>query len=272
MKTFLFGIYILSILIASSVSAGEIASCEWDAGTGTSTTAIRGGYFTDGGGEGNCPSDGACWEVYSDDGTVPDDRNYLRLKMSMGGGGSDWLYGGPNLGNPATLYIRLWMRYLDHDHSQPIHPNEMRSCNSYTCNQIYLLRFVQATASGNTSLNIAIPGGNQYTWYNTDLVRDQWYRLEYKISGAGGSSASIEVRIDGVDRTDEFMKAYAHTTSLVDDNGSLSIGSINYFALNVYDTTAYPNGVLLMDVAGLKLADDDWIGGDEETGGTCIIW
>jgi len=235
------------IFYVSPISAATLFDCDWDAGTGCSVANVRGGSFTDGGtGTTDCsatPCD--CFNVAS--GGVGG-RNKLEIKMPTTGGAG--LTGHTSFENPDPIYVRYW--FYVHAWVSTFHPMIIGwEPGPTTGDGVYILRL---TSSGISIFNV-----NLYR-YDGILELDTWYRFEAKISGGGTASGSVEVRIDGVDVSDTF--AIEGGDSLADDAGTMNLNACNYIALQTYDRES--NEGSTVDISGLKVTDDGWIGGDDD--------
>ncbi len=219
-----------------------LVECNWDTGIGTSSTAIRCGYFDISDSRGGM-------EVIANDGTVPGDRNFLRIH---GITNSPMEHEATSFGNPSTLYIRAWVRpwTTSLSHTCSISPD----INQPTTGEDVFYSRTQANA---LSLVAEPYTDDPYRRRNDEYTVGEWYMLEYKITNNPGANDFVEVRIDGIDVTDTYFRA-SGAISLADDNGALDINELNY--INFHTSSTYPEDVI--DYAGLKITTGpDWIGG-----------
>lgn len=216
---------------------------DWATGSTCSATNLKDGVFTTIGDEGSCCSE---FGIGTDG---PGGRNYFKIILPSSDG-SNYIRGHTSLGNPATLYVRMWFRYLA---TMGYGWHNVVLEDSLGGTPLYILR----GAGASPSFSIEHGGG----WYDyiDGITTNQWYRLELKITGGGGSSGAIYVRLDGVDITNRMY--YADTGWLTDDNGGITLPQLNYFSMWSYYHDEGPGE--RQNIAGVKITDGpDWIGGD----------
>lgn len=235
------------LLAAVPIQAATLLEANWDTGTGSESTAVRSGAFTSGGTQG-----AELWTVYASNGPSASYPAYLHVMNPDGDPySSGWLYGHTSFASPTTIYIRFWARF-----DQIVNTMHLVSIDSQTMPgtpENCLLRFYE------TDHLSVIFGGNLYVNTSLTLATGTWYRLEFKITNAGTSSGSVEMRIDGVDYSGLFRRSYGEGNSLTQDAGSLTLTECNYFNITTYDTYGVPGD--FYDIAGLKVTDGpDWIG------------
>lgn len=270
--------FLLLFFSASTVLATTLAEITWPT-TGTSATAISSdGYFNN-----IDPSTNPdAYEVYSGG---PGGRNYLRLKNPASG--VYWLIRTTDtLGNPNVLVTRWWWRVGPNTENSNRHDfiiNNYSGRNSHPEAgfwQMLKRSNVPSDGDGNVitidPLGFSLDGNAAYSWgpyvsnqWNNMTV-NQWYMIEYRINQTAGT---WEIRIDGVDVTDEFYRYNFGQQSipLTDDNGSFTFDALNYFKINVYYKETQSTGDMVEDIAGVKITDGpDWIG-DESQPIACTI-
>lgn len=219
--------------------ATDLFDCEWTVDTGCDGDDVRGGCWNAGGNKG-CDY----FEVYSGG---YGGRNYLGVKVPSSS--SSNMEGHTSFSNPDPIYVRFWMRVISY--SSAYHPLIIGEPQfPGTGEGIYLIRF--------TGSNFGIYFAGIYGYTGSAPTVNQWYRYEFKISGGDTSNGSIEVRIDGVDITEDLWReSTGHY--LDEDNGSFSLPAMNYIAIETYDG---PSVGRKFDITGLKVADVGWIGGN----------
>ncbi len=115
-------------------------------------------------------------------------------------------------------------------------------------------------AYGNTFAFYPLESGAYNYYYDGTINLNTWYRLEYKITGGGGSNGTILVRLNGVDITSS-MLCEQDGHHLTEDNGSIETGALNYFSVGTYYGQA--DAGEWEHITGIKITDGpDWIGGD----------
>jgi len=238
-------IFIVILTCSAIAHSATLLECNWDVGTGTSSTVIKGGTFN------SAYEDVDEYRVFS--GGIGE-RNYLRIIAPSHGSG--WIHGHTPFGNPTNLYIRFWMRFNEVFPNTVYHPMIIGPVTQpLTGNGTYFCRFARGN-SGNITWSI-----DNYRRWNTQVNDGQWYMMEYKFTNNPGANDSIEVRIDGVDVTSSYKREVeTGLNSLSDENGTLDLKDLNYIAFQTYDN---PSGYDCVDIAALQVTDGpNWIGGD----------
>lgn len=238
---------ILLLGICGAAQATTLLEANWDVGTECTDTNLKSGAWSTviGNDANNC--------LYYGIGTGgPNSLNYLKILSPASGAGK--IRGNTSFANPSTIYVRFWFRILQ---NYIIHPIWIHSTTDPTAG-ICLMRM----KSSGFGIIPATSGAGYFIFnYSGSISNNTWYRLEFKISGASNSTRSMEVRLNGTDVTSSMVKQDT-TTTLADVNGSLVMPNLNYFNFETYDSAV--SGEYL-DIAGVKVTDDGWIGGDSDT-------
>jgi hypothetical protein len=204
------------------------------------------------------PTTPECGDMFTLGTGGPGGRNFLEILNAPSG--ADHIRNHATMGNPSTMYVRFWFR--QHFAANSMHVFWINN----TIDVDLGFNMFRGYTSGKFSIipNNGGGGVGDYTYYYTGTLTDnQWYRLEYKITGGGGSNGTILVRLDGVDITssmEEDSTSPAHPLTYY--NGSLTLPQMNQVVISSYDKYT-PVGADWLDIAGLKITDGpDWIGGD----------
>lgn len=233
-------IMLMLLMLSTTAYSATLFENNFTAGTGTSGTAVRGGVWTDTAvGYGGA----SYWEVYSGG---PGNRNYLQIRMPSSG--ADKVRGHSSMGNPSTIYVRFWFRFRQYVSTQ--HVLYINSTTSPSAG-IGIFRGYDSTFS--------IVDSTRVYYYTSKIPLNEWHRLEYKISNAGGSSGTVLVRLDGVDITSKMVDY--NNVSITSRNGALTLAAANYVNVETYDKSGYSGA--FVDITGIKVTNDTgWIGGD----------
>jgi hypothetical protein len=243
---------------AKSSWAATLFEANWDVGTACTETNIKSGAWTGNGGSGAGVCSNAC-NCYGIGTGGPGGKNYLKILEPSSGSGN---INGSSLGNPSTMYVRFWFRWTQWANSMHyVWLNSSTNPSSGIC----LLRGFDQTFS--IAPGISGVGDRAYYW-TSNLTLNQWYRLEFKITGGGSSNGAVLVRLDGVDITSQ-MQNYVDMEYLSTYNGNLTIPSLTNINVETYD---HPEPGEVADVAGLKITNGpDWIG-DDSSACICTSW
>jgi hypothetical protein len=240
------------LFFSSTVWAATLVESNWSTGSTCNTTNLADGVWVGDFETADC-------STYLGIGTGgPGDRNYLRYKFYTSDVGSVLFNNPSSLSNPSTVYVRFWIN--------------IRTFTGGNMHIIWLNNEVGNYGAclyrGYTTGDFSIlPNGSSspYHYSPGNLSLNTWYRLEYKVTGGGSSSGSIEVRLDGVDITDSMLLEDGGGATLADNNGNLTIPAINYTYLSMYYDSFHSSTNNFIDITGYKITDGpDWIGGDDE--------
>lgn len=158
------------------------------------------------------------------------------------------------MGNPSTMYVRFWFRWL-------YRGGTMHNL-ALTSSTIWGTPFVVLRATATTFSFYANELAGENWYYDGTIDLNTWYRLEYKITGGGGTSGTVLVRLNGTDITSS-MRAESDGRYLTAENGGLTVSALNYFSIGTYYGQAVAGE--WEHFTGLKITDGpDWIGGDDE--------
>jgi hypothetical protein len=240
-----------------------LLECNWDNGIGTSFDSVTSGVYT------HADSSGNFFEVVADDGTVPGGRNFLRIYDPSSG--SAWIRGHPSFNSPSTVFIRYWWRIpsstpMFNRHNMILY-EDSQAHNGDGGIGFWPRMGISDEPNGLTS---SIDFGDEFgSWrlgpyengHWRTIERDTWYQMEFKIIDGSGATDSLEVRIDGIDVTNDYVYYgdYMYTY-----NGAMDINSngLNFFSIGTYDKSTSKDTA--EDIAGLKITiGPDWIGGNE---------
>lgn len=245
-KILFFLVFLLSAPAQST--AATLLDVDWSTGSVCNGTNLNDGVLT-GGTNDDCG-------LFFDLGTGgPADRNYLSLLFDSTDG-SSVLYNPSSFSNPSTVYVRFWFRVLQFvggDMHTIWLNNEVGS---------YGFCLFRGYTTGDFSI-LSNDSAAVYYYSPANIELNTWYRLEFKITGGGGSSGTVEMRLDGTTITDSMVREDGGGATMSDDAGSIAVPSINYFYISMYGPN-YGAYSQFIDIAGVKITDGpDWIGGDD---------
>lgn len=245
MKKLLISFFILLTCLDYCHST-DLIDIDWATGSTCSATNVCDGFFS------TC--DAFTCNQYDIGTGGPGSRNFLKL-VYPGSDVTNMLSGGTNISNPATVYVRFWFRWFGYtgDNNHPLFLSQNDGSN-------YGFALMRGYAGANT-FSIFSDISDQIYYYSPGFSLNTWYRIEYKITGGGGSSGTVLVRIDGVDATSDFLSD-SDSQPLTTRNGSLTVDTLNYIYIGVYYLPGSSGN--LLDLTGIKVTDGpDWIGGDD---------
>ena len=273
------------VLVPCLAYAGVLFSSNWATATGSSTAAITDGgkwYYT----RSTLNSSATYPYVVAGTASEPGGYNFLRMTTVGGGYGGPYLYNFYTCGqlncaseysdvfkNPNDIYIRLYFRVSsDWQPQSPTkhwlqgnHSNDDEDPDYLCFNKPGELTCAAEAIKGDYALEIQHDASDARWQANIHMLRNRWYRYEVHVQKTGAASEKWEIRLDGVDITDQFFCVGASCpdwscrTNLKTwfQTNSWARYTQNMLYMTSYDMPNVSNG---WDLTAVEVRDDTWPG------------